>query len=49
MFHLFYLSRNFDQGAIDVLAQVVIFLSGAQFCIFFSKPVRDIDLILFVS
>ena len=26
-----------------------IFLSGDQFCIFFSKLVRDVDLILFAS
>ena len=29
--------------------KVDIFLSGGQFCIFFSKLVRDIDLILFAS
>ena len=34
-----------DDGA----PKVVIFLSDDQFCIFFSKLVRDIDLILFLS
>ena len=34
---------------IEVNTQVVIFLSDDQFCIFFSKLVRDIDLILFLS
>ena len=31
------------------ISKVDIFLSGGQFCIFFSKVVRDIDLILFAS
>ena len=30
-------------------AKVDIFLNDGQFCIFFSKLVRDIDLILFAS
>ena len=39
-----------DPGTFKVNgSKVVIFLSGGQFCIFFSKLVRDIDLILFAS
>merc|ERR1712131_577945 len=40
------LDPNNDNGQ---LIKVDIFLSGGQFCIFFSKLVRDIDLILLAS
>ena len=44
--------RIFDKKKIEVAVtktKVDIFLSGGQFCIFFSKLERDIDLILFAS
>ena len=41
--------RKNAQDGIKGITQVDIFLSEGQFCIFFSKPATDIDLILFAS